>query len=130
MADHNCVWLMQSSHQALAGGSMYAVHLPEHIPTAGSLGGPPLPSEFREFAGAPFDMRSIFLDLIHHPEKLPQAMQEMQARFSSANKSETHPPPPSNAKRDERPLYLPPLGPEKSPGTQNARRPGAVPALW
>ncbi len=98
MDDHNCVWLMQYSHQALAGGSMYAVHLPEHIPTAGSLGGPPLPSEFREFAGAPFDMRSIFLDLIHHPEKLPQAMQEMQARFSSANKSETHPPPPSNAK--------------------------------
>jgi hypothetical protein len=86
MDDHNCVWLMQYSHQTLAGGSMYAVHLPEHIPAAGRLGGPPLPSAFREFAGAPFDMRVIFLDLIHHPEKLPQAMQKMQAKFNSSNK--------------------------------------------
>src|SRR2546422_321841 len=93
---HNCVWLMQYSHQPLAGGSMYAVHLPEHIPPAGSLGGPPLPSAFREFGGAPFDMRVFFLDLIHHPEKLPQAIEEMQARFSSSNKPETHPSPPSN----------------------------------
>jgi hypothetical protein len=97
MDDHNCVWLMQYSHQALAGGSMYAVHLPEHIPPAGRLGGPPLPSAFREFAGAPFDIRSFFLDLNHHPEKLPQAMEEMQARFTSANKKETQPPSPSKA---------------------------------
>ena len=98
MDGHNCVWLLQYSHQPLAGGSMYAVHLPEHIPAAGNSGGPPLPSEFRQFAGAPFDIRSFFLDLIHHPERLPQAMQEMQARFRSSDKSETHPPPPSNAK--------------------------------
>src|SRR3989449_321719 len=95
---HNCVWLMQYSHQPLAGGSMYAVHLPEHIPPAGSLGGPPLPSAFREFAGAPFDIRVFFLDLIRHPEKLPQAIEEMQARFSSSNKAQSHPPSPSNAK--------------------------------
>ena len=84
---HNCVWLMQYSHQPLAGGSMYAVHLPEHIPPAGSLGGPPLPSAFREFAGAPFDLRVFFLDLIRHPEKLPQAMQEMQAKFFEQSKN-------------------------------------------
>ena len=84
---HNCVWLMQYSHQPLAGGSMYAVHLPEHIPPAGSLGGPPLPSAFREFAGAPFDLRVFFLDIIRHPEKLPQAMQEMQARFFEQSKN-------------------------------------------
>jgi len=95
---HNCVWLMQYSHQPLAGGSMYAVHLPGHIPPAGSLGGPPLPSAFREFAGAPFDIRVFFLDLIRHPEKLPQAIEEMQARFSSSNKAQSHPPSPSNAK--------------------------------
>jgi hypothetical protein len=71
---------------------MYAVHLPEHIPTAGSLGGPPLPDTFREFAGAPFDIRVFFLNVIRHPEKLPQAMQEMQARFSSSNKSPSRPP--------------------------------------
>jgi len=29
MDGHNCVWLMQYSHEPLAGGSMYAVHLPE-----------------------------------------------------------------------------------------------------
>ena len=97
MDDHNCAWLMQYSHQALAGGSMYAVHLPEHIPPAGSLGGPPLPSAFREFAGAPFDIRGFFLDLNHHPEKLPHAMEEMQARFTSGNKKETQPPAPSKA---------------------------------
>jgi 4-amino-4-deoxy-L-arabinose transferase-like glycosyltransferase len=94
MDGHNCLWLMQYPHQALAGGSMYAVHLPEHVPAAGSLGGPPLASTFREFAGAPFDIRGFFLDLIHHPERLPQGMEEMQARFSSSNKSQTHPPPP------------------------------------
>jgi len=91
MDGHNCLWLMQYPHQTLAGGSMYAVHLPEHIPAPGSAGGPPLPSEFRQFAGAPFDLRGFFLDVTLHPEKLPQAMQEMQAKFNSAN----NPPSPS-----------------------------------
>ena len=95
---HNCVWLMQYPHQPLAGGSMYAIHLPQHIPEVGSAGGPPLPSTFREFAGAPFDIRSFFLDLNHHPEKLPQAMEEMQARFNSSNKAQSSPQRPSNAK--------------------------------
>jgi 4-amino-4-deoxy-L-arabinose transferase-like glycosyltransferase len=98
MDGHNCVWLIEYPHQALAGGSMYAVQLPEHIPAAGSKGGPPLPSAFREFAGAPFDIRSFFLDLNRHPEKLPQAVEEMQAKFNSSNKSETRPQPPSGAK--------------------------------
>jgi len=95
---HNCVWLMQYPHQPIAGGSMYAIHLPQHIPAVGSAGGPPLPSTFREFAGAPFDIRSFFLDLNHHPEKLPQAMEEIQARFNSSNKAQSSPQPPSNAK--------------------------------
>jgi len=91
MDGHNCIWLMQYAHQPLAGGSMYAVHLPDHIPEAGSAGGPPRASEFREFGGAPFDMRSFFLDIIHNPEKLPQAWEEMQARFKSMNKSQSSP---------------------------------------
>ena len=37
----NCIWLMQYPHQVLAGGSMYAVQLPEIIPAAGQPGGPP-----------------------------------------------------------------------------------------
>jgi dolichyl-phosphate-mannose-protein mannosyltransferase len=91
MDGHNCPWLMLYEHLPLAGGSMYAVHLPDHIPEAGSPDGPPRPSEFREFGGAPFDMRSFFLDIIHHPEKLPQAWEEMQARFKSMNKSQSNP---------------------------------------
>jgi hypothetical protein len=91
MDGHNCIWLMQYAHEPLAGGSMYAVHLPEHIPEAGSPGGPPLASEFREFGGAPFDLRSFFLDIIQHPGKLPQAWEEMQARFKSMNKAQSNP---------------------------------------
>ena len=91
---HNCAWLLQYPHEPLAGGSLYAFHLPELIPPAGSAGGPPLPSAFRQFAGAPFDIRGFFLDLMHNPESLPKAMQEMQARFQSQNKTETPPPKP------------------------------------
>jgi hypothetical protein len=91
MDGHNCIWLMQYPHQPLAGGSMYAVQLPDHIPDAGSMDGPPRPSEFREFAGAPFDLRSFFLDIIHRPERLPRAWEEMQARFKSMNKSQSSP---------------------------------------
>jgi dolichyl-phosphate-mannose-protein mannosyltransferase len=98
MDGHNCIWLMQYPNQPLAGGSMYAVHLPPHIPAAGSAGGPPRPSAFREFAGAPFDLRAFFLDVIHHPEKLPKAMEEMQAKFNSSSGAQSHPPSPSNAK--------------------------------
>jgi 4-amino-4-deoxy-L-arabinose transferase-like glycosyltransferase len=96
MDGHNCIWLMQYPHQPLAGGSMYAVHLPQQIPAAGSAGGPPLPFAFRQFAGAPFDLRVFFLDVTLHPERLPQAMEEMRAKFTSANKAQSSPP--SNAK--------------------------------
>jgi 4-amino-4-deoxy-L-arabinose transferase-like glycosyltransferase len=85
MDGHNCPWLLQYEHVALAGGSMYAFHLPDRIPEAGGVGGPPRPSEFRQFGGAPFDMRSFFLNVIQHPDKLPQAWDEMQARFKAAN---------------------------------------------
>jgi 4-amino-4-deoxy-L-arabinose transferase-like glycosyltransferase len=97
MDGHNCIWLMQYPNQRLAGGSMYAVHLPKHIPAAGSLGGPPLPSAFREFAGAPFDLRAFFLDLNRRPDKLPQAMEELQAKFAASNKAQSSPPARSNA---------------------------------
>jgi hypothetical protein len=86
---HNCPWLLQYEHLPLAGGSMYAVHLPDHIPETGSSHGPPLASEFREFGGAPFDMRSFFLNVIRNPEQLPQAWEEMKARFKSMNKPQT-----------------------------------------
>jgi Dolichyl-phosphate-mannose-protein mannosyltransferase len=98
MDGHNCIWLMQYPHQSLAGGSMYAVQLPEHIPPAGSLGGPPLPSTFRQFGGAPFDIRFFFVDVMRHPETLPQAIQDMMARFKASSKPQSEAPGPSNGK--------------------------------
>jgi hypothetical protein len=84
---HNCLWLMQYPHESLGGGSMYAVHLPEHIPPAGNPGGPPLPAAFHEFAGAPFDVRVFFMYFSHHPERLPRTNEEAQAAFSPENRA-------------------------------------------
>jgi dolichyl-phosphate-mannose-protein mannosyltransferase len=91
---HNCAWLMQYPHEALAGGSMYAVHLHAHIPGAGSPGGPPLPSAFREFGGAPFDVRGFFKHVYQHPDDLPLAQEWMQTTFRSFSKSPGLPPKP------------------------------------
>ncbi|MGB6431358.1 MAG: hypothetical protein WBF06_12300, partial [Candidatus Acidiferrales bacterium] len=82
---HNCAWIMEYPHEALAGGSMYAVQLPAPIPAAGSPGGPPLPSDQREFFGAPVDIRVGVLDLVDHPEKLPAVLAAQGAAFSGAN---------------------------------------------
>jgi 4-amino-4-deoxy-L-arabinose transferase-like glycosyltransferase len=98
MDGHNCLWLMQYPHETLAGGSMYAVHLPEQLPPVGSPFGPPLPSTFRQFAGAPFDLRAFFLDVTHHPDTLPQALEEMQAKFKPPNQPQSPPPSPTSAK--------------------------------
>jgi len=94
MDGHNCAWLMQYPHQPLAGGSMYAVQLPEHIPAAGSAGGPPLPSDYREFGGAPIDIRGIFIHVIQHPDDLPRAIEWMQTAFTAMGKSSGPPPKP------------------------------------
>jgi hypothetical protein len=91
---HNCFWLMQYPHEALAGGSMYAVHLPTPIPAAGSASGPPLPSAFREFAGAPFDILGFFIHINQHPDDLPRGVEWMQTTFSNWNKSQRPPKPP------------------------------------
>ena len=89
MDGHNCLWLMQYEHEALAGGSMYAFHLPEHIPSPGSAGGPPLASAQRQFVGAPIDMRVYFLDLVHHPEGLSRAIAEMEAQYRAAQQAKS-----------------------------------------
>jgi len=91
---HNCGWLMQYPHEALAGGSMYAVHLHARIPAPGSPGGPPLPSAFREFGGAPFDMRGFFAHLNQHPDDIPRALEWMQTAFRSFEKPQGPPPKP------------------------------------
>ncbi len=87
MDGHNCIWIMQFPHESLAGGSMYAVHLPKSIPAVGAPGGPPLPADQRQIGGGPLDMRPYFLDYTFHPEKFPQAIAEMQEEYNKARKS-------------------------------------------
>lgn len=91
---HDCAWLLQYPHQPLAGGSMYAVRLPPHLASAGSPGGPPLPSAYREIGGAPFDLRDLFTYANQHPDKLPEIVEWTQAAFSSYNQPQTSPPRP------------------------------------
>ena len=91
---HDCAWLLRFPHQPLAGGSMYAVHLPPQLAPAGSAGGPPLPSAYREIGGAPIDLRDLFTYANQHPDKLPEIMEWVQAAFRSYNKPQASPPPP------------------------------------
>jgi 4-amino-4-deoxy-L-arabinose transferase-like glycosyltransferase len=88
----NCAWLLRYPHEALAGGSMYAVRLPAQIPTAGSAGGPPLPSAYRTFGGLPFETRDLFSHVIQNPGDLPRAVEWMQAAFIASSKSQDPPP--------------------------------------
>ncbi|HXY47899.1 MAG TPA: glycosyltransferase family 39 protein [Terriglobales bacterium] len=89
---HNCAWLMQYQHQPLAGGSMYAVHLPAHIAVAGSADGPPLPSAYREFGGLPFDSRSFFTYVFQHPDDLRRAWEWTITAFSKPTGKALKPP--------------------------------------
>lgn len=77
----NCSWLLNYPQEKLAGGSMLAFHLPEVIPAAGAGMGPPLPGGYHQFFGVPFDIRSLFIDLVHHPEKLPPTYDRMVEAF-------------------------------------------------
>ena len=78
---HNCTWLLQFPHQALAGGSMYAFQLPRVIPAAGTPGGPPLPENYRKFANLSFpgDLRLIWINCIRDPQQLQPTWDRMAA---------------------------------------------------
>jgi hypothetical protein len=91
---HNCTWLMQYPHEALAGGSIYAVYLPLHIGAPGSAGGPPMPSQFRNVGGAPFDFFALLSYVFEHPDELQQTMDWIQANFSEYGKTKALPSPP------------------------------------
>jgi hypothetical protein len=81
---HNCAWIMQYPHEALADGGMYAIRLPSPIPAAGSAGGPPLPAARRNFLNAPVDMRAMFLQLTNHPEEIQKELERMMAEYQKA----------------------------------------------
>jgi len=77
----NCLWLMDYSHESIAGGSMYAVQLPAVLPPAGTPGGPPLPRDYH-FLGGPLqdeDVRDLFGACINNPEQLQLTLERMMA---------------------------------------------------
>ncbi len=85
----NCLWLMNNhySNQPLAGGSLYAVQLPNPIPAAGQPGGPPPAAEFHSFGGmSDFDAREIFLACIRDPKQLQPTMDRMKAKMEEYQK--------------------------------------------
>ncbi len=76
---HNCGWLLRYPDGSLAGGSMYAFHLPNPIPPAGEAGGPPLPADTREFFGYPQDIRLLFMNVLNDPEKITETMSQFRS---------------------------------------------------
>jgi hypothetical protein len=78
---HNCGWLMHYDPISIAGGSMFAIQLPSVIPAVGDPAGPPPPSEYRNFGGAPMDVQVIFLKVVRDPSLLQPTMEEMMARY-------------------------------------------------
>jgi hypothetical protein len=84
LENHNCGYLQQYPHQALAGGSFYAFHLPSPIPPAGQPGGPPLPGERKILWGMPLDLRAFAVDVERHPDRLQTGMDEMGKKMMQA----------------------------------------------
>jgi 4-amino-4-deoxy-L-arabinose transferase-like glycosyltransferase len=86
---HNCSWLLQLPHEALAGGSMYAFQLPRVIPPAGTPGGPPLPENYRDFAGNTFgDLRLIFINCIRDPQQLQATWDRLTSQGAERQKQD------------------------------------------
>jgi hypothetical protein len=82
----NCEWLLAIPHQAVAGGSMYVFHLPATIGPPGSLGGPPLPSQYRYIGGVPFDWRELLYQAIRDPQQMPAIFKRLGEEFEKALK--------------------------------------------
>jgi len=88
MDSGNCIWLMQYQHQALAGGSMYAVQLPEVIPAAGQPGGPPLPADYRWLGGTrEFEPLEIFSKCVRDPQELQSTMDHLMKMAENSRKN-------------------------------------------
>ncbi len=77
---HNCSWLLGYPKEELAGGSMYAFHLPAAIPADGTTGGPPRLAERRMFLGIPFDYKAMTLQMLRKPETIPALLKEIQSK--------------------------------------------------
>lgn len=87
---HNCHWLLNFPHEAIAAGSMYAFQLPPVIPAAGDPSGPPPASAYHNFGGMSFpgvsDSRLLFLNCERDPKQLQPILDSMNAAFKAAQK--------------------------------------------
>jgi hypothetical protein len=88
---HNCEYLFNYPHQALAGGGMYAFHLPPLLPPPGSPGGPPIGSQFHYFPSRRTgpDDRPIFLEVLSKPERIPAIIGKFMADYQEAQKKKS-----------------------------------------
>jgi hypothetical protein len=87
---HNCVWLLQFPHQALAGGSMYVFQLPEVLPAVGTPGGPPAAAELHVFGmkmPGISDPRLIFRKCARDPSQLQPTIDKMMAEIAEQRRA-------------------------------------------
>jgi hypothetical protein len=64
---------------------MWAFRLPDIIPPAGTVGGPPLPRDYRFLGGAALegDLRTTFYGCIRDPQQLQPTMDRMVAAMKN-----------------------------------------------
>lgn len=79
--NRNCGWIEKYPREELAGGSMYAFHLPDRIPPPGESGGPPTPKDRIILLGAPFDIRRLAIETERDPGKLEKELREAMRPF-------------------------------------------------
>jgi 4-amino-4-deoxy-L-arabinose transferase-like glycosyltransferase len=79
-----CNWLWRYPHEPLAGGSMYAIHLPSTVPAPGSPDRPIVPLQSLKRFGIDEDILSLYIDTLDHPERFPG----MIAPFEAAAREE------------------------------------------
>jgi hypothetical protein len=90
LENRNCGWLEQYPHQSIARGGMYAFHLPDPLPAAGSAGGPPLPADRKVFFGVPFDIRGVTVDMERHPERISTTLKGVFEKFAQQSGKKPH----------------------------------------
>ena len=77
LEERNCGWLERYPHEPIAHGGMYAFHLPDPLPAAGTDGGPPVISNRKAFFGTPFDIRGWIIEMEQHPEVIAPGMRQL-----------------------------------------------------
>jgi hypothetical protein len=86
LENRNCGYMKGFPQRALAGGSMWAIQLPQRIPKPGEPGGPPLPADYRNTWGIPIDFRAWTLEAERHPEKMVQHVKDLMTLMSGQMK--------------------------------------------